>query len=112
ASGQFSVESALLVGGPVGSAEIPPQVAVLSIAHAGDVVPALDGWADGDGVHTTVVESSGGHGTGPLARHAGEEYLDTLEGIEDFGVDTWTARVASQTAGGEPVSAVSVHLRR
>ncbi|WP_206448008.1 hypothetical protein [Agrococcus sp. KRD186] len=112
ASGEFRVENALLVGGPVGAAEIPPEVAVLSVAHEGDIVPALDGWADGDGVQTTVVESAGGHGTGPLARHSGEEYLDTFEGIDDFAVDRWTQRMAALTAGGEPVSAVGVQLRR
>ncbi|SFS10712.1 hypothetical protein SAMN04487783_1450 [Agrococcus baldri] len=112
ASGQFRVENALLVGGPVGGAEIPPQTAVLSIAHEGDIVPALDGWADGEGVQTTVIESAGGHGSGPLARHSGEEYVDTLDRLDDFAGDAWLARIEAATAGGEPISGVGVHLRR
>lgn len=112
ASAEFRVETALLVGGPVAATELPPGVAVLSIAHEGDIVPALDGWADGEGVSTTVVESAGGHGTGPLARHSGREYIDTLDTVDDFVVDHYRERLAAATAGGVGVSGVGVHLRR
>lgn len=112
ASGEFAVETALLVGGPVGATEIPSGVTVFSVAHHGDVVPPLDGWGDDAGVHTTMVASAGGHGTGPMARHSGLEYVDTLERLDDFVYDDYRARLAAGNAGGMGVSAVSVRLRR
>ncbi|WP_405218700.1 hypothetical protein [Agrococcus sp. Ld7] len=112
ASGEFDVETALLVGGPVGAAEIPPGVAVFSVAHRGDLVPALDGWGDEPRVHTTMAASAGGHGTGPLARHSGLEYVDTLERLDDFAYDDYRARLAAATAGGTGVAALSVRIRR
>lgn len=112
ASGEFEVETALLVGGPVGAAEIPPRVAVFSVAHHGDVVPPLDGWSDDAGVRTTMVASAGGHGTGPLARHSGLEYVETLDALDDFVYDDYRARLAAANAGGVGVAAVSVQLRR
>lgn len=112
ASGEFDVETALLVGGPVAAAGIPTGVTVFSVAHHGDVVPPLDGWADDASVHTTTVGSAGGHGTGPMARHSGLEYVDTLERLDDFVYDDYRARLAAANAGGAGVSAVSVGLRR
>lgn len=112
ASREFNVETALLVGGPVAAAEIPPEVTVFSIAHRGDVVPPLDGFADGEGVHTTMVASAGGHGTGPLARHSGLEYIATLDGVDDFVYDQYLQQLAAATAGGVGTDGVSVHLRR
>ncbi len=112
ATGEFSVETALLVGGPVGATELPPGVTALSVAHAGDLVPALDGWSDEGGVPTTVVVSAGGHGSGPLARHSGLEYAETLDGLDDFVADAYRERLAAGAAGGAGVAGVSVHLRR
>lgn len=112
ASGEFGVETALLVGGPVASAGIPAGVTVFSVAHHGDVVPPLDGWDDDASVHTTMVGSAGGHGTGPMARHSGLEYVDTLDRLDDFVYDDYRARLAAANAGGVGVSAVSVRLRR
>lgn len=112
ASGEFDVETALLVGGPVGAADIPPEVAVFSVAHRGDIVPSLDGRPDEGGPHTTLVESAGGHGSGPLARHAGLEYIDTLDHLDDFMYDDYSARISAATTGAVVVSAVSVQLRR
>ncbi|WP_347755051.1 hypothetical protein [Agrococcus sp. ProA11] len=112
ASGEFDVETALLVGGPVAAADIPPGVTVFSVAHHGDLVPALDGWGDDPRVHTTAVASAGGHGTGPLARHSGLEYVETLERLDDFVYDDYRARLTAANAGGVGVAAVSVRLRR
>lgn len=113
ASGEFNVQTALLVGGPVAAADIPPDVAVYSIAHHGDIVPPLDGWSDEPGtVHTTMVESAGGHGTGPMARHSGLEYVETLETADDFVHRSYQERLIAGTEGGVGVAAVSVHLRR
>ncbi|WP_413317485.1 hypothetical protein AA0Z99_11480 [Agrococcus sp. 1P02AA] len=112
ASGEFDVQTALLVGGPVDAAGIPPQVAVFSVAHHGDVVPSLDGWGD-ERVHaTTVVESAGGHGSGPLARHSGLEYIETLDALDDLAYDRYRERLATLAAGGIGIAGVSVHLRR
>ncbi|MCH1881556.1 hypothetical protein [Agrococcus sp. ARC_14] len=112
ASAEFDVETALLVGGPVRAAALTDGVTVFSIAHHGDVVPPLDGWADGEGVHTTMVESAGGHGTGPIARHSGLEYVDTLETVDDFVLQDYRSRLEAATAGGVGTAGVSVHLRR
>lgn len=112
ASGEFNIETATLVGGPVAATEIPPDVHVLAIAHEGDWVSALDGWADGEGVTTTVVESAGGHGTGPMARHEIDEYIDTAEHNDGFMQQGHERHLAAVTAGGTGVSGVSVHLRR
>lgn len=112
ASGEFAVETAMLIGGPVASAEIGPEVAVLSVAHHGDIVPPLDGWGDAPSVHTTMLTSAGGQGTGPLARHAGLEYLASLERLDDFVADAYRARLSAATAGGVGIAGTSVHLRR
>ncbi len=112
ASGEFDVQTALLVGGPVDAAGIPPHVAVFSVAHHGDVVPALDGWGDQSVHATTMVRSAEAHGSGPLARHSGLEYVDTLDALDDFAYDAYQERLAGGAVGGIGVAGVSVHLRR
>jgi len=112
ASGRFNVETALLVAGPVATAELPPGVAVLSVAHEGDLVAASDGIADGAGPTTILLESAGGHGSGALARHSRAEYLTTLKTTDDFVVAHWQQHLAEATAGGRGVAAHDVALER
>lgn len=112
ASGRFRVETALLVAGPVATAELPPGVAVLSVAHEGDLVAASDGIADGAGPTTVLLESAGGHGAGALARHSRAEYLTTLKTTDDFVVAHWQQHLGEATAGGRGVAAHDVALER
>lgn len=114
ASGRFDVESVLLVGAPSATAEIPPDVAVLAVAHEGDPTPAADGLADGSGPPQILLESDGGHGTGFAARHSQDEYVETLYRAEhdDFVVARWTERMQSVTAGGTPIAAYGVQVHR
>ena len=112
ATGRFNVESALLVAGPVAAAELPPEVAVLSVAHEGDLVAAADGIADGDGPTTILIESGGGHGSGVLARHSRDEYIANFETTDDFVVLDWRERMGSVTAGATGVATLHVVLRR
>jgi len=114
ATGRFRVETAMLVGGPVAGSDLPPDVAVLSVAHAGDPTAALDGMPDGDGPTTVLLDSAGGHGTGFAARHSGEEYAETLGRAQrdDFVVEAHADRLRVATRGGEGVAAWSVEVRR
>jgi pimeloyl-ACP methyl ester carboxylesterase len=114
ASERFRIETAMLVGGPVAGAELPPGIAVLSVAHRGDPTPAADGIGDGDGPTTVTLASAGGHGTGFAARHSAEEYAETLARApgEDFYVASFADRLRAATAGGEGVAAWDVGLRR
>ncbi|WP_306233483.1 hypothetical protein [Agrococcus beijingensis] len=114
ASGRFDVETALLVGGPVASVELPSHIAVLSVAHEGDPTAALDGIADGDGPTTLLLESAGGHGTGLAARHSRPEYIESLDVREGqhSGIDRHRDHLRAVTAGAVPVSTTVVELRR
>jgi pimeloyl-ACP methyl ester carboxylesterase len=112
ATGRFNVESALLVAGPVASAELPPEVAVLSVAHEGDLVAATDGIADGDGPTPIPIESDEGHGTGALARHSRDEYIETLDTTDDSVVAHWREHMQSITAGASGIATHHVVLRR
>ncbi|MGC5076483.1 hypothetical protein [Agrococcus sp. DT81.2] len=114
ASERFRIETAMLVGGPVAGAELPPGVAVLSVAHVGDPTAAMDGIGDGDGPVTVTLESAGGHGSGFAARHSGEEYAETLIRAQrdDFFVAAFTERLRESTAGGEGVAGWGVELTR
>ncbi|MFP5252051.1 MAG: hypothetical protein ACLGHD_06740 [Actinomycetes bacterium] len=114
ASGRFDVESALLIGAPSATAEIPPEVAVLAVAHAGDPTPAADGLADGGGPPQILGGSAGGHGTGFAARHSQDEYVETLHRAarDDVVVARWTERMRTVTEGGTPVAGYGVHVHR
>jgi len=114
ASERFRVETAMLVGGPVAGTELPPGVAVLSVAHAGDPTAAMDGIGDGDGPVTVTLESAGGHGSGFGARHSGEEYAETLTRArgDDFYVAGFADRLRESTAGGQGVAGWGVELTR
>jgi pimeloyl-ACP methyl ester carboxylesterase len=112
ASERFRVETALLVGGPVAGTALPRDVAVLSVAHAGDPTAALDGIGDGGGPTTVVLESAGGHGTGFAARHSGLEYAETLSRAPDFTVASYAERLREANAGATGVAGWSVELRR
>ncbi len=112
ASERFRVETALLVGGPVAGTPIPPGVAVLSVAHAGDPTAALDGIGDGAGPTTVTLTSAGGHGSGFAARHSGQEYAESLSSTPDFTVASWADRLRAANAGATGVAGWSVELRR
>ncbi|MCR8671395.1 hypothetical protein, partial [Agrococcus sp. HG114] len=112
ASGRFDVRSALLVAGPVATAELPPEVAVLSVAHEGDLVAATDGVAERDGTRTLLLESASDEGSGALARHSRDEYVATLESTDDFVVAHWRERMERMTAGATGAAAHEVALRR
>ncbi len=114
ATGRFRVETAMLVGGPVAATELPVGIAVLAVAHEGDPVAALGGLGDGRGPTTVTLESAGGHGTGVAARHAGEEYVESLAGApaDDFVVAGFAERLRAATGGGEGVAGWSVAVRR
>ncbi len=112
ATGEFDVQTVLMVGGPVAATDLPPGVTALSVAHEGDWVPALDGWADDGGMPTVTVESAGGHGAGAMARHSGEEYVATLEQHDGFVYDAYRERLGAGTAGAVGVAGVGVQLRR
>ncbi|MGM1029244.1 MAG: hypothetical protein ACQEWM_05145 [Actinomycetota bacterium] len=114
ASGRFRVDTAMLVGGPVAGTALPPDVAVLSVAHAGDPTAALDGIGDGDGPTTVTLESAGGHGTGIAARHSGQEYAESLSraATDDVMVASYAARLREATAGATGVAGWGVELRR
>ncbi|ROR65648.1 hypothetical protein [Agrococcus jenensis] len=114
ATERFSVETAMLVGGPVDGTALPPGVEVLSVAHAGDPVAALGGIGDAQGITTVALESAGGHGTGAAARHDGQEYVESLARApaDDFVVATFAERLRAATDGGEGVAGWSVAVRR
>lgn len=99
----------LTVGAPVGSADVPDDVDVLSVEHAEDLVVALDGEPNPDEAHVTtarreVLDPDHGDsdvrarfGDDPGAAHDVDAYVRTTRLLEAAGepsVDAWTAQAS------------------
>ena len=99
----------LTVGAPVGSADVPDDVAVLSVEHAEDLVVALDGEPNPDEAHRTTARREvldPDHGDAsvrarfaddPWAPHDVDAYARTTRTLEQAGiasVDAWTEQAA------------------
>ncbi len=99
----------LTVGAPVGSSDVPDDVAVLSVEHTEDLVVALDGEPNPDEAHRTtarreVLDPENGDASvrarfadDPWAPHDVDAYARTTRLLEDAGkasVDAWTERAA------------------
>lgn len=112
------VAAVVTVGSPVGGIDVPSDVDVLSVEHAEDIVPSLDGEQNPDEAHWTTVRSSIEDGdlasrpsfagaddaeiaaelSRPAYAHSGDHYLDTISALEADGQPD-IARYRERTGG-------------
>lgn len=105
---EFTPTAVLTVGSPVGAFPAPPDVAVLSIEHAEDLITVLDGAPNPDvptwtTVRREVLDPAGGDdvvraaaATNPMAAHGADPYVLTAELAERTdhpSVRAWTEQV-------------------
>ncbi len=69
--GRYAITHVVTAGSPVGGMPVPPGTEVLSLENAHDLVPHLDGRANGDGAHHITVVFDAQHGS------AGENHSTT-----------------------------------
>lgn len=88
---RFNVTAVVTVGSPVATVEVPPEVEVLSIQHADDPVPFLDGGQNPGRAHWTTVTVEAPTGTPPRTggeAHRSSAYEESIRGLEDLGEGT------------------------
>ncbi len=91
---RFRVTHVLTLGSPVASYPVPDGVAVLSVEHADDIVPRLDGRANPDRPGWVTVSrraSAPGAAADPVATHELTAYRHTLH-LVDASADPSLAR--------------------
>lgn len=98
---EFDIRSVVTGGSPIGRFDIPDDISVMSLEHAQDVVPKLDGADNPDRPNWTTVtrELSDAEGTdpqtgqrGPGPAHAVPNYVDTgadVDHSDDPGIEQW-----------------------
>ncbi|WP_432563810.1 hypothetical protein [Kineococcus sp. SYSU DK003] len=91
---EFAITHVVTAGSPVDGITVPDSVAVLSLEHTGDVVPALDGSAARGSDHRTIVARDLGDdprfatqiAADPLTAHGSTGYIATA-GVVDGSAD-------------------------
>jgi hypothetical protein len=96
---EFDITSVVTGGSPIGRFDIPEDISVLSLEHAQDVVPKLDGADNPDRPNWTTVnrELSDAEGTadgqrGPGPAHSVPNYATTgsdVDSSDDPGIEQW-----------------------
>jgi hypothetical protein len=96
---EFDIKSIVTGGSPIGHFKIPDDISVLSLEHAQDVVPKLDGTDNPDRPNWTTVtrELSDAEGAskgqrGPGAAHSVPNYVNTgadVDSSDDPGIEQW-----------------------
>jgi hypothetical protein len=98
---EFDIRSVVTGGSPIGRFDIPDDISVMSLEHAQDVVPKLDGADNPDRPNWTTVtrELSDAEGTnqqtgqrGPGEAHAVPNYVDTgadVDHSDDPSIEQW-----------------------
>lgn len=117
---RFRVTHVLTAGSPIAGYRIPPAVRVLSLEHADDVVPALDGGANPDRVSWVTVRQRlrpGAMSVDPLLTHDVEGYRATaalVDASADPSLVTWRAGLARflRRPGATATDLVAVGHRR
>lgn len=117
---RFAVRAVLATGAPIDRFTVPPEVRVLSIEHAADLVPRLDGFGGStgptrSGALRVVLPQPG---TGALASHDGSLYVRTARVVDEVparaidGIGRWRQASAPFLAGGTDVVARDYLARR
>lgn len=98
----FSVSCVVTAGSPVARYRVPDAVSVLSLEHADDVVPALDGADNPDRRTWVTVRRASGAPRSPAGAHGLDRYAGTAA-IVDVSADpslvAWRAALAPFVAG-------------
>jgi hypothetical protein len=116
---RFRVTRVLTAGSPIAAYRIPPAIQVLSLEHADDVVPALDGGANPDRVGWVTVRHRlrpGAVSANPLLTHSIEGYRATaalVDGSSDPSLVAWRAGLAPflRRPGASAIDLVAVGHR-
>jgi pimeloyl-ACP methyl ester carboxylesterase len=91
---RFTVTHVLAAGSPVGAVAVPPGVAVLTLEHDDDLVPALDGTPNPDRPDWVTVRAMPSAGRPPAVAHDARGYADTgalVDTSTDASVRAWRA---------------------
>ncbi|MBF5083323.1 hypothetical protein [Quadrisphaera sp. INWT6] len=104
---RFTVTTVVTAGSPVGAADVPPGVTVLSMEHPDDLVPALDLAPSPDAPGRTTVVAPTPEG---LGAHDGDGYVELAERVDasdEPSLVAWREHLAPFTAGPGATSAVT-----
>jgi hypothetical protein len=91
---RFRVTHVVTAGSPVGPVAVPPGVAVLTLEHADDLVPALDGTPNPDRPDWVTVRQAPTVGRHPARAHDARGYVDTAALVDvsaDASLRSWRA---------------------
>ena len=117
--GRFDVREVVALGSPVAAYAVPPDVGVLAVEHADDLVPRLDGAANPDRPTWVTVSrevTAPGHLPDVVATHDVGRYVRTaalVDASDDPSLVAARARLAPFLAGpGVTATAVAVTATR
>ena len=99
---RFSVTCVVTAGSPVAHYRVPGAVAVLSLEHTDDVVPALDGADNPDRRTWVTVRRASGAPRSPAGAHGLDRYAATAAIVDvspDPSLVAWRAALAPFVAG-------------
>jgi len=91
---RFKVTHVVAAGSPVGAVAVPPGVAVLTLEHGDDLVPALDGTPNPDRPDWVTVRHAPPVGRHPAVAHDARGYVDTaalVDASSDASLRAWRA---------------------